>query len=98
MSEPIAAAYDAPHYNISDTTQMPGCVAWSLQCRRQSFRKHRFLVRKDGAQVDDQAVVLNPRNHRRRTRTATQALLHLRGGVAPALDANDFCRNPLGRR
>jgi len=43
----------------------------SSERRCQCFGKHRFLVRKDGAQINHETVVLDPRNHRRRTRTAT---------------------------
>ena len=76
---PCIAARNAPDYNISGMALISARRVPRLPQRsRQRFRQSGLLLRKHGAQINHQAIILDPCNHRRRARPAAKALLHLR--------------------
>src|SRR5271156_4986589 len=65
----------------------------------KSLQQQRLLFRKDGAEVEDQAVFFNARDNGDARGGAAQALLELRCRVASAGDADDLGGQRLrGRR
>src|SRR6267154_2994828 len=69
----------------------PGIYFKLMKCPSEGLDQRRFLLREDGPQVEDEAIIFNAGDHRYAGGSAAQPLFEFRRRVARAGDPNDFC-------